>query len=118
MSADEVEVEGMRLPVRHTSKQGLRTLTFTMGDPITQRVSGTTISQAVSASLPAAGIRSSSSKMSSRTDSWRLRRRGRRRRMGAEGASLPSSGDDGLWIWCRWKWVMRLRPNPLREYSA
>ena len=31
MSADEVEVEGKRLPVRRTSKQGLRTVTFTMG---------------------------------------------------------------------------------------
>ncbi len=32
MSADEieVEVEGKRLPVRRTSKQGLRTVTFTM----------------------------------------------------------------------------------------
>lgn len=28
MSADEVEVEGKRLPVRRTSKQGLRTVTF------------------------------------------------------------------------------------------
>jgi hypothetical protein len=33
MSADEVEVEGKRLPVRRTSKQGLRTVTFTMGGP-------------------------------------------------------------------------------------
>jgi hypothetical protein len=32
MSADEVEVEGKRLPVRRTSKQGLRTVTFTMGE--------------------------------------------------------------------------------------
>ena len=31
MTADEVEVEGKRLPVRRTSKQGLRTVTFTMG---------------------------------------------------------------------------------------
>jgi hypothetical protein len=31
LSGDEVEVEGRRLPVRHTSKQGLRTVTFTMG---------------------------------------------------------------------------------------
>ena len=31
MSADEVEVEGKRLTVRRTSKQGLRTVTFTMG---------------------------------------------------------------------------------------
>jgi hypothetical protein len=31
MSADEVEVEGKRLPVRRTSKQGLRTVTFVMG---------------------------------------------------------------------------------------
>ena len=31
MSVDEVEVEGKRLPVRRTSKQGLRTVTFTMG---------------------------------------------------------------------------------------
>jgi hypothetical protein len=31
MTADEVEVEGERLPVRRTSKQGLRTVTFTMG---------------------------------------------------------------------------------------
>jgi len=30
MSADEVEVEGKRLPVRRTSKQGLRTVTFAM----------------------------------------------------------------------------------------
>ena len=30
MSADEVVVEGRRLPVRRTSRQGLRTLTFTM----------------------------------------------------------------------------------------
>jgi hypothetical protein len=28
LSADEVEVEGKRLPVRRTSKQGLRTVTF------------------------------------------------------------------------------------------
>jgi hypothetical protein len=33
MSADEVEVGGKRLPVRRTSKQGLRTVTFTMGGP-------------------------------------------------------------------------------------
>lgn len=33
MSADEVEVGGKRLPVRRTSKQGLRTATFTMGGP-------------------------------------------------------------------------------------
>ena len=33
MSADEVEVEGKRLPVRRTSKQGLRTVTFTTGGP-------------------------------------------------------------------------------------
>jgi hypothetical protein len=32
MSGDEVEVEGKRLPVRHTSKQRLKTVTFTMGD--------------------------------------------------------------------------------------
>jgi hypothetical protein len=31
MAADEVEAEGKRLPVRRTSKQGLRTVTFTMG---------------------------------------------------------------------------------------
>ncbi len=31
MSADEVEAEGKRLPVRRTSRQGLRTVTFTMG---------------------------------------------------------------------------------------
>jgi hypothetical protein len=31
MSADEVEFEGKRLPVRRTSRQGLRTVTFTMG---------------------------------------------------------------------------------------
>ena len=30
MSADEVDVGGKRLPVRRTSKQGLRTVTFTM----------------------------------------------------------------------------------------
>ena len=30
LSADEVEVEGNRLPVRRTSKQGLKTVTFTM----------------------------------------------------------------------------------------
>jgi hypothetical protein len=30
MSAAEVEVEGKRLPVRRTSKQGLRTVTFTV----------------------------------------------------------------------------------------
>ncbi len=30
MSADEVEVEAKRLPVHRTSKQGLRTVTFTM----------------------------------------------------------------------------------------
>ena len=30
MSADEVEAEGKRLAVRRTSKQGLRTVTFTM----------------------------------------------------------------------------------------
>jgi hypothetical protein len=30
MGGDEVEVEGKRLPVRHTSRQGLRTVTFTM----------------------------------------------------------------------------------------
>jgi hypothetical protein len=33
MSADEVEIEGRRLPVRRTSKQGLRTVTFTTGGP-------------------------------------------------------------------------------------
>ena len=33
MSADEVEVEGKRLPVRRTSRQGLRTVAFTMGGP-------------------------------------------------------------------------------------
>jgi hypothetical protein len=33
MSADEVEIEGKRLPVRRTSKQGLRTVTFTTGGP-------------------------------------------------------------------------------------
>jgi hypothetical protein len=32
MSADEVEVEGKRLPVRRTSRQGLKTITFVMGD--------------------------------------------------------------------------------------
>jgi hypothetical protein len=31
MNADSVEVGGNRLPVRRTSKQGLRTVTFTMG---------------------------------------------------------------------------------------
>jgi hypothetical protein len=31
LNADEVEVEGKRLTVRRTSKQGLRTVTFTMG---------------------------------------------------------------------------------------
>jgi hypothetical protein len=30
LSADEVEVEGKRLPVRRTSRQGLRTVAFTM----------------------------------------------------------------------------------------
>jgi hypothetical protein len=30
MTADEVEIEGKRLPVRRTSRQGLRTVTFTM----------------------------------------------------------------------------------------
>jgi hypothetical protein len=32
ITADEVEVEGKRLPVRRTSRQGLKTLSFTMGD--------------------------------------------------------------------------------------
>ena len=32
LSGDEVEVKGKRLPVRRTSKQGLRTVTFTMGE--------------------------------------------------------------------------------------
>ncbi len=32
MSADEVEVGGKRLSVRHTSKQGLRTVTLMVGD--------------------------------------------------------------------------------------
>jgi len=31
LSADEVEVEGKRLPVRRTSRQGLKTVTFVMG---------------------------------------------------------------------------------------
>lgn len=31
MTADEVEVEGKRLPVRRTSKKGFRTVTFTTG---------------------------------------------------------------------------------------
>ena len=31
MTADEVEIEGKRLPVRRTSKRGLRTVTFNMG---------------------------------------------------------------------------------------
>ena len=31
MTGDEVEIEGKRLPVRHTSRQGLRTVTFSMG---------------------------------------------------------------------------------------
>ena len=31
MTADEVEVEGQRLPVRRTSKQRLRMVTFAMG---------------------------------------------------------------------------------------
>ena len=30
MSAEEVEIEGERLPVRRTSRQGLRTVTFTV----------------------------------------------------------------------------------------
>jgi hypothetical protein len=30
LNGDEVEVEGKRLPVRRTSKQGLRTVTFTV----------------------------------------------------------------------------------------
>jgi hypothetical protein len=30
MGADEVEVEGKRIPVRRTSRQGLRTVTFNM----------------------------------------------------------------------------------------
>jgi hypothetical protein len=30
MTADEVEVEGRRLPVRRTSRQGLRTVTFSV----------------------------------------------------------------------------------------
>lgn len=32
MTADEVDIGGKRLPVRHTSKQGLKTITFAMGD--------------------------------------------------------------------------------------
>ena len=32
MSAEEVETGGKRLPVRRTSKQGLRTVTFTVGE--------------------------------------------------------------------------------------
>jgi hypothetical protein len=32
MSLDEVRVQGRRLPVRRTSRQGLRTVTFTMGE--------------------------------------------------------------------------------------
>jgi hypothetical protein len=31
MSADEVQVEGKRLPARRTSRQGLKTATFVMG---------------------------------------------------------------------------------------
>ena len=31
MTADEVEIEGKRLPVSRTSKRGLRTVTFNMG---------------------------------------------------------------------------------------
>ena len=31
MTAEEIEVGGKRLPVRRTSRQGLRTATFTMG---------------------------------------------------------------------------------------
>lgn len=33
MSVDEVDVEGKRLPVRHTSRQRLKTVTFVMGTP-------------------------------------------------------------------------------------
>lgn len=32
MSGDEVEIEGKRLAVRRTSRQGLKTITFGMGD--------------------------------------------------------------------------------------
>ena len=32
LSADEVDIEGKHLAVRRTSKQGLRTVTFTMGE--------------------------------------------------------------------------------------
>ena len=32
MGADEVEVEGKRFPVRRTSRQGLRTVAFAMGE--------------------------------------------------------------------------------------
>jgi hypothetical protein len=32
MTADEVEVMGKRLPVRRTSRRGLKTVTFVMGD--------------------------------------------------------------------------------------
>jgi hypothetical protein len=33
LTGDEVEVEGQRLAVRRTNKQGLRTVTFTTGGP-------------------------------------------------------------------------------------
>ena len=32
MTADEVEVMGKRLPVRRTTRRGLKTITFVMGD--------------------------------------------------------------------------------------
>ena len=54
MSAEEVEVEGKRLPVRGTSNRGLRTVTFTLGGS-TRGSSRTPTSRAGGAGLACCG---------------------------------------------------------------
>ena len=71
MSADEVEVEGRRLRVRHTGKQGLRTVTFAVGGREYTAIEQNPDKPSRGVNLPAVATRSSSSRICRQTGSWR-----------------------------------------------
>jgi len=94
MSADEVEAEGRRLRVRHTSKQGLRTVTFAVGGREYTAIEQNPDKPSRGVNLPAVATRSSSSRICRQTGSWRSLWMARLRSTAGEAdeARLPPIG--------------------------
>lgn len=73
MTSTSVSVEGKSIPVRHTSRQHLRTAAFTVGGHEYQAIDRTRRSQADGGNWRGVVIRSCNSRTQKITSSWRLR---------------------------------------------